>query len=136
MVTGISNAMVAEAPGFDEVADQVLSALAGRVFVAHHARFDWAFVSAEMRRARALALGGSRLCTVRLARKLLRGQVRSCGLDSLQEYFGFENPARHRAGGDALVTARLLSRLLGIAVERGAVTVEDLPGHTGGWSIG
>ncbi|MGE0354820.1 MAG: PolC-type DNA polymerase III [Gemmatimonadales bacterium] len=128
MVTGISQAMVASAPTFPEVADQVLGVLAGRVFVAHNARFDWSFVLHEIRRARAMILSGPRLCTVRLARGLLRGQVESCGLDSLTRYFGFENPARHRAGGDALVTAWLLARLIDLAAEQGAVTFDDLVG--------
>jgi DNA polymerase-3 subunit epsilon len=95
------------------------------VFVAHNARFDWNFVHAEMRRARDRALDGPRLCTVRLARRLVR-DVRSCGLDSLTHHFGFENPARHRALGDALVTAELLGRLLRLAHEEGARTLQDL----------
>lgn len=125
MVTGITDAMVRAAPPFAEVAEQVLTVLAGRVFVAHNARFDWAFLSGELRRARDLTLDGPRLCTVRLARRLVPG-LRSCGLDALTRWFGFENPARHRAGGDALVTARLLSRLLGLAREAGARTLADL----------
>jgi DNA polymerase-3 subunit epsilon len=124
-ITNITNAMVQDAPTFGEVADQVLSALAGRIFVAHNARFDWNFVSAEVRRARDLALDGPRLCTVRLARRLVRG-VRSCGLDNLTQHFGFENQARHRAAGDALVTADLLARLLRLAREEGAHTLQDL----------
>jgi DNA polymerase-3 subunit epsilon len=124
-ITGITNDMVAGAPTFFEVADQVLAALAGRVFVAHNARFDWNFVTAELRRSRDLALDGPRLCTVRLARRLLRG-VRSCGLDGLQQHFGLENPARHRATGDALVTAEVLARLLRLAREEGARTLQDL----------
>jgi DNA polymerase III subunit epsilon len=117
--------MVREAPSFADIADQVLAALAGRVFVAHNARFDWSFVGAELRRARDLALDGPRLCTVRLARRLVRG-VQSCGLDNLSRFFGFDNDARHRAAGDALVTARLLGRLLGMAREQGARTLQDL----------
>ena len=124
-ITNITNDMVRDAPTFAEVADQVLAALAGRVFVAHNARFDWGFVSAEVRRARDLALDGPRLCTVRLARRLVQG-VRSCGLDNLTQYFGFENAARHRAAGDALVTADLLERLLRLAREEGARTLQDL----------
>ena len=125
MVTGITDAMVRSAPPFAEVADPVLAALAGRVFVAHNARFDWAFLTGELRRARDLALDGPRLCTVRLARRLVPG-LPSCGLDTLTRWFGFENHARHRAGGDAMVTARLLSRLLGLAREAGARTLADL----------
>jgi DNA polymerase III epsilon subunit family exonuclease len=124
-ITHINDEMVRDAPPFAEVADQVVAALAGRVFVAHHARFDWAFVTAELGRARALALDGTRLCTVRLARRLVRG-VRSCGLDSLTTFFGLENAARHRALGDAWVTAELFSRLLRLAHEEGARTLQDL----------
>lgn len=124
-LTHITNAMVRRAPRFSELAEGLLGALAGRVFVAHNARFDWNFVSAELQRARDLRLDGSRLCTVRLARRLVKG-VRSCGLDNLCRFFGLWNAARHRAGGDALVTAELLGRLLSLAREEGARTLQDL----------
>lgn len=125
-VTGITSQMVSRAPRFVEVAEQLLNALAGRVFVAHNARFDWHFVNAEVRRARDLRLDGPMLCTVRLSRRLMRGILPSHGLDSLTRYFGFENPARHRAGGDTLVTAQILCRLLDLAADRGASTFDDL----------
>lgn len=124
-ITRITNEMVREAPSFADLADSLLAALAGRVFVAHNARFDWGFLSAELRRARALTLDGNRLCTVRLARRLLSG-VRSCGLDNLTLHFGLENEARHRAAGDARVTADLLARLLRLARAEGARTLQDL----------
>ena len=124
-ITNISNDMVRSAPTFAEVADRVVAALAGRIFVAHNARFDWNFLCAEVRRASDLALDGPRLCTVRLARRLVKG-ITSCGLDSLTHWFGFTNPARHRAGGDALVTAELLGRLLVLARDEGARTLQDL----------
>jgi DNA polymerase III epsilon subunit family exonuclease len=124
-LTHITNEMVRHAPRFSELAERILAVLSGRIFVAHNARFDWNFISAELRRARDLTLGGTRLCTVRLARRLVRG-VRSCGLDNLTRFFGFHNRARHRAGGDALVTAELLYRLLLLAREQGARTLQDL----------
>lgn len=128
-LTGISDAMVRTAPSFESVADQLLGALAGRVFVAHNARFDWGFISAEVHRARSLALTGSRVCTVRLARRLLP-QLESKSLDSLSLFFGLENRARHRAAGDAWATAEVLERLLLLARERGARTLADLEGMT------
>jgi DNA polymerase III epsilon subunit family exonuclease len=124
-ITNITNEMVRTAPRFSEVAERLLAALAGRVFVAHNARFDWNFVSAELRRSRDLTLDGTRFCTVRLARRLVKG-VRSCGLDNLCRFFGFHNEARHRAAGDALVNAELLSRLLSLEREDGARTLQDL----------
>ncbi len=124
-VTRITDAMVRVAPTFDEVADRLVDALAGRVFVAHNLRFDWQFLTTELKRSRALGLEGQRLCTVRLGRQLVPG-LPSYGLDSLSIYFDLENPARHRAGGDALATGRLLQRLLGLAREAGARTIADL----------
>jgi DNA polymerase-3 subunit epsilon len=47
-------------------------------------------------------------------------------LDNLCRFFGFHNKARHRAAGDALVTAELLERLLVLAREEGARTLQDL----------
>jgi DNA polymerase III subunit epsilon len=124
-ITNITDEMVRHAPRFSELAERILATLSGRVFVAHNARFDWNFVCAELRRSRDLTLDGTRLCTVRLARRLVRG-VRSCGLDNLCRFFGFHNGARHRAAGDALVTAELLCRLLVLAREEGARTLQDL----------
>lgn len=124
-LTGITDAMVADAPPFEAIADELLAVLAGRVFVAHNARFDWGFLGSEFRRARGLALDGRRLCTVRLARRLVRG-LESYALDRLMERFALATDARHRAAGDALVTARLLQRLLDLAREDGTRTVADL----------
>ena len=124
-LTGISDAMVAAAPSFAAIADQVVAALAGRVFVAHNARFDWGFVGAEVKRTRDLALDGPRLCTVRLARRLVQGEP-SYSLGALAVRFGLEFTARHRAAGDAMVTGMLLERLLSHARERGVRTLADI----------
>jgi len=124
-VTRITDDMVRGAPTFPEVVEQVLAALAGRVFVAHNIGFDWRFVCNEVRRARGLMLDGPALCTVRLARKLVAG-LKSRSLDSLAAYYGIEIRERHRAGPDAMGTARVLVRLLDAAGERGVETLEQL----------
>jgi DNA polymerase-3 subunit epsilon len=124
-LTRITDDMVRDRPVFAEVADDLLSALAGNVFVAHNAQFDWRFLDAEVRRARDLRLDGPRLCTVKLTRRLVPG-LKHRGLDSVTRYFGVEVEQRHRAGSDARATARVLVRLLGLAAEQGAATLEDL----------
>jgi DNA polymerase-3 subunit epsilon len=124
-VTRITDAMVRRAPPFEDLADQVMDSLAGRIFVAHNVRFDWFFLSAELKRTRSLGLDGVRLCTVRLARNLVPG-LPSYGLDALSGYFGIENEARHRAGGDAIALARVLQRLLELARSKGVRTLFDL----------
>lgn len=124
-LTRITDTMVRGQPTFREIVDDVLTALAGRVFVAHNAQFDWRFLDAEVRRARDLRLDGPRVCTVKLARRLIPG-LKNRGLDSVSRYFGIEIENRHRAGGDALATARILVKLLDRAGELGATTIDEL----------
>ena len=124
-LTGIDAAAVRDAPCFAAVADRLLDHLAGTVFVAHNVRFDWTFLLVELQRARSLLLQGPRVCTLRLARRLLPA-LESRSLDTLARFFGIEIERRHRAGPDAMAAARILQRLVGIAKERGAVTLADL----------
>jgi len=124
-LTGISDAAVRGAPRFEEIADAVLASLAGSVFVAHSVRFDWGFVAAELERTRGLVLQGPRVCTVRLARRLLPPLDRR-NLDTVADFLGITIEGRHRATGDAVATARIFGRMLAIARERGALTMADL----------
>ena len=124
-LTAITDRDVAQAPRFEDVADQVVAALSGRVFVAHNALFDWRFVTMEIERAQSFMLRMPKLCTVRLTRRLVPELTRR-SLDSVMFYFGLETDRRHRAGGDALVTARALQRLIRRAQDQGVRTWEDL----------
>jgi DNA polymerase-3 subunit epsilon len=124
-LTQITSEMVANAPRFAEVCSQLLGVLEGHVFTAHNAAFDWGFVSMEVERATRRQLTGRRLCTVRLARRLMP-HLRRRNLDSAAHYFGVDIGARHRAGGDALATAQVLIRLLDAAMDSGCETVDDL----------
>ncbi|MBC7790540.1 MAG: 3'-5' exonuclease [Anaerolineae bacterium] len=110
-LTNISWSMVRDAPRFRDVCERVVGMMSGRIFVGHNADFDWRFVSAEVQRATGHRLEGERLCTVRLARKLLP-HLRSRRLDSVAHHYGVDITARHRAGGDALATAHVLLKLL------------------------
>ena len=111
-LTNITGDMVRDAPRFRDIAAEVERMLAGRVFVAHNAAFDWRFTCHELERARGVAPLAPVLCTVRLARRVLP-ELGARSLDALTYYFGLENTARHRAGGDARVTAAILARMLG-----------------------
>ena len=102
-VTRITDDMVRGQPLFSEIADPLFAALAGRVFVAHNAGFDWRFVSLELKRARGMVLDGPRICTVKLARRLVPG-LKSRSLDSLApsgRHAGFEtrlDQVKHEEG--------------------------------------
>jgi DNA polymerase-3 subunit epsilon len=97
-LTGITHEMLAAAPRFADLADDLYERLAGRVFVAHNARFDYGFLRREFDRA-GIKFQARELCTVKLSRRLYRGGGHD--LDSLIERHGIHCRARHRALGDA-----------------------------------
>ncbi len=106
-LTGINDAMVADAPLFERIAPQVRSLLQGAVFVAHNARFDQGFLTQELQRC-GLGWDWPVLCTVRLSRKLYP-QHKSHGLDAIATRHGLHNAARHRAMGDVDVVLQWLA---------------------------
>ena len=119
-LTGISNAMVADAPGFEEVAPRLLEILKGAVLVAHNVRFDHGFLLNEYSRLEQ-ALRVKTLCTVRLSR-LLYPQHKSHGLDAIMQRHDLKTSARHRAMGDV----EMVLAWLGIAAqELGAEQVKQ-----------
>ncbi len=124
-LTGISWNMVRDAPRFADVSGELRRRLSGHVFVAHNAPFDWGFLSMEMARAGEEPLDNARLCTVRLARRLLSHLPRR-SLDHVTAHYGIMVEDRHRALGDALATAQVLTRLLDDAYTRGCDTWSDL----------
>src|SRR5205823_1383281 len=81
--------------------------------------------SAELSRTSGRALAGRRLCTVRLARKLLP-QLPRRSLDYVARFYGVDIAGRHRAAGDALATAHCLLRMLDDLSSRGCETWPDL----------
>ncbi len=97
-LTGISDAMVADAPSFDEVGAALLKLLDGAVLVAHNVRFDHGFLLQEYARMD-VALRVKTLCTVRLSRKLYP-QHKGHGLDAIMQRHGLTTMSRHRAMGD------------------------------------
>lgn len=100
-LTGITDAMVAKAPTFADLAEDLYQRLAGRTLVAHNARFDFGFLQNEFRRV-GLKYAPEVLCTVRLSRRLYP-QERRHNLDSLIERHGLTCDNRHRALADARV---------------------------------
>ena len=117
-LTGITDEMVADAPFFEDIAQELYDHLDGRVFVAHNVAFDWRFVSAQLGDAIGQLPDGPRLCTVQMARRLAP-ELHRRNLDSVASHFGISNHGRHRAYGDALATAQILLKLLDKARDQG-----------------
>lgn len=99
-LTGINDAMVADAPTFAQIANELAERLHGRLFIAHNARFDYGFVRHEFQRL-GQRFRADVLCTVRLSRKLYPEHHKH-NLDSLIVRHALEIGAdRHRALTDA-----------------------------------
>jgi DNA polymerase III epsilon subunit family exonuclease len=125
-LTGLRDAQLRRAPAA-EVAVRRFIAFAGEaVLVAHNARFDLAFLDRETERLVGARLAAPVVDTVGLARRLLAGRTSRAGLASLAQFFGTSVRPCHRALPDARATAEILIMLLGLAQERGALTVADL----------
>lgn len=109
-LTGITNAMVADAPQFYEVARELVEITSNAVFVAHNVNFDYGFIKAEFK---SLGYDFKRdlLCTVRMSRKLIPGR-KSYSLGRLCESLGILHESAHRASGDTEATTRLFELLL------------------------
>ena len=119
-LTGITDAMVENAPPFSEVAEALHRRLEGKVLVAHNARFDHGFLSTEFRRI-GMRYQPEILCTVKLSRKLFPQHPRH-NLDSVIERHGLVCDHRHRALGDAQVLWQFTKE---IHLDPGADTVRE-----------
>jgi DNA polymerase-3 subunit epsilon len=101
----------ADAPPFRDVAATIAERLAGRVFVAHNAAFDWAFVAVESDRAGVRLEVLEWLCTMRFA-KALALEVADRSLATIAAYYAVEQLRAHDAGDDTRVAAEILLREL------------------------
>jgi DNA polymerase-3 subunit epsilon len=106
-MTGISDAMVANAPLFEEVAPQIFNLLNGRIFVAHNVSFDYSFVHYLLWKC-GFQWSAPKLCTIKLSRRVFPG-LEKYGLGSLTRDLGIRIEGRHRAWGDAAATAQVLT---------------------------
>lgn len=140
-MTGINDQLVQDAPKFYEIAKKIVELTEGKILVGHNVQFDYNFIRSEFK---SLGFDFQRrtLDTVRLSRKLIP-ERRYYSLAKLCKDLGIENPARHRAAGDALATTRLFEILLAIDEQPENVKlngynsevnkslVNDLPKETG-----
>lgn len=104
-LTGISNEMVAHAPIFDDVADDIAQFCHGSVFVAHNVNFDYGFFRSEFERL-GRRFHAPKLCTVQMSRKYLPGHS-SYSLGKLCAALDIDLENHHRALDDAKAAAHV-----------------------------
>ncbi|MFT3662684.1 MAG: exonuclease domain-containing protein [Gordonia sp. (in: high G+C Gram-positive bacteria)] len=124
-IHGLTRTRLAGAPRYDDVAEHLGRMLDGRVLVAHNARFDWSFLSAEAQRIRQPLPVRERLCTMALTRRLDL-PTRDLKLRSVADYWGVGDWREHDAAADVLATVEVFQRSMVLADRRGL----DLPLHS------
>ncbi|MCY7343674.1 MAG: DEDD exonuclease domain-containing protein [Pseudonocardia sp.] len=126
-LTGITTAMIADAPRVEVVLPTLLRFLAGTVLVAHNAPFDTSFLRAACERHGHPWPRPPVLCTARLARAVLtRDEAPSVRLGALARLFGTATQPNHRALSDARATVEVLHGLLERVGNLGVQSLEEL----------
>jgi DNA polymerase-3 subunit epsilon len=126
-LTGITNAMLHDAPPLGAVLPSVLDMLRGAVLVAHNAPFDTGFLKAACERLERPWPGPPVLCTARLARAVLpHAECPSVKLGTLARHFGCATTPDHRALTDARATVEVLHHLLERIGNLGVQSLEEL----------
>lgn len=124
-MTGISNHMVHKSPKFLEVADEFWAFLKGGIFVAHNVNFDFDFLKREFLDVAFPSLNHTRICTIKLARRIFPGFTHY-NLPDLSKNLGIPKGRSHRALDDALATAKILLLMFERLEDHGIKTLQDL----------
>jgi DNA polymerase III subunit epsilon len=126
VLTGLTDALVADAPRIESVLGTLMEFLGDAVFVAHNVGFDLGFLRAALERSGRPRYSPVALDTVALARRLVRDEVPDCKLGTLASRFRLDHRPSHRALDDALATTDLLHLLIERATGLGVVGLDDL----------
>lgn len=131
MLTGITDAMVADAPPIEAVLPAFLEFASGAVLVAHNAPFDIGFLKAASARLDIPWPGNQVLDTAQLARQVIpRDEVANHKLSSLATLFSATTTPDHRALHDARATVDVLHGLFARVGNLGVHTLEELASYS------
>ena len=127
VLTGITTAMVVQAPRIEEVLPSFLEFARGAVLVAHNAPFDIGFLKAAAAQTHHPWPSPQVVDTVRLARAVVtRDEAPNHKLGTLAALFHATVAPDHRALSDARATVDVLHALLGRLAPLGVTHLEDL----------
>jgi DNA polymerase-3 subunit epsilon len=122
-VNGITPSMVANAPIFCDLLDQLLPLLENVVLVCHNVPFDLRFLEAELRKADAPIWDGVALDTLAFARR--QYWFRRNNLSAIARQLNIRATGAHRALADALTTQAIFRRFAGRLRRQGRPLVAD-----------
>ena len=130
LLTGVTNADVATAPYFDEVAMTIFNLLEDRTLVAHNVGFDGPFIMSALKDALGLELEVPLIDTVQLA-QICYPTALSYRLSDLTETLEIRHTQVHTAGSDARATAELFLKMKTKFRELSTITLKQLTEFSG-----
>lgn len=129
-LTGITEAMVTDAPRIGQVLPSFVEFARGAILVAHNARFDMGFLRHNAARLDIDWPFTTSLCTVTMARRILsRDEAPSVRLSALADLFRVANRPTHRALDDARATVEVFHGLLERVGNQGVGTYRELTAY-------
>ncbi len=132
-LTGITTAMLCDAPTIDSVLPMFFEFVGNSVLVAHNAGFDIGFLRAAAGRCDIARPGSKVVCTVRLARRVLsREEAPSVRLAALARLFSVATQPTHRALDDARATVEVLHALIERVGNQGVHSYAELRAYLPG----
>lgn len=126
-LTGITNEMVADAPGIEDVLPRFLEFIGEDIVVGHNVHFDVNFIYDYAEDFELKPFSNDLVDTLRLSRRLYP-ELQSHKLSALAAHFGVEPDGEHRALADCVTTQKCLSAMEIYAAQNGGIpeSAEDL----------
>jgi exonuclease, DNA polymerase III, epsilon subunit family len=126
-LTGITNEMVTDAPGIEDVLPRFLEFIGEDIVVGHNVHFDVNFLYDYAEDFELKPFSNDLVDTLRLSRRLYP-ELQSHKLSALAAHFGVEPDGEHRALADCVTTQKCLSAMDAYAAQNGGIpeSAEDL----------
>jgi DNA polymerase III epsilon subunit family exonuclease len=124
-LTGISNAMVADAPVMRYALGDFFDFLGDDPLVAHNSTFDVWFLAHHGHVEVGHVFHNDAICTRKLANRLLP-ELPSKRLEMLCQHFGIQNMRAHRAMADVEVTVHIFEQFVQMLQQRDCCSLEDI----------
>jgi|GEM_PF-3196459 len=125
-ITGITNEELKYSPVFIDIADEFLEFIQDYIIVGHNVRFDINFINASLARSKHSPLSNRTLDTLKLAQKLISGEVINYKLSTLASYCKANTLPEHRALADVKATIDVFHYLIERSSNLGIAGLEDL----------
>ncbi len=116
-LTGITDAMLADAPAPQEAVKAFLDFLGNDVIVGYNVRFDIEFIREDIKQYFGQEMNNDYIDCMRIARKLFP-EEKHHRLKDMRKLLGIEVDKEHRASHDCIATKAVFEQLRNVAIEK------------------